>query len=80
MRGVKQNEMFEISDFRREILHHRPGCPFVHQFKPVSVHQFKPFPIKCIKVGFFPSGLLSQWAFVLAGFCPVGFCPSGLLS
>ena len=26
------------------------------------------------------SGLLSQWAFVLVGFCPVGFCPSGLLS
>ena len=31
-------------------------------------------------VGFCPSGLLSQWAFVLVGFCPVGFCPSGLLS
>ena len=42
------------------------------------VHQFK--PIKCIQVGFCPSGLLSQWAFVLVGFCPVGFCPSGLLS
>ena len=31
-------------------------------------------------MGFCPSGLLSQWAFVLVGFCPVGFCPSGLLS
>ena len=27
-----------------------------------------------------PSGLLSQWGFVLVGFCSVGFCPSGLLS
>ena len=31
-------------------------------------------------MGFCPSGLLSQWAFVLVGFCPVGFCPSGLIS
>ena len=34
----------------------------------------------CIKVGFCPSGVLSQWGFVLVGFCPVGFCPSGVLS
>ena len=32
------------------------------------------------KVGFCPSGILSQWGFVLVGFCPVGFCPSGVLS
>ena len=44
------------------------------------VNQFKPIPDKNISVGFCPSGLLSQWAFVLLGFCPVGFCPSGLLS
>ena len=68
LRGVKQKEMFEISDLRkREILHLRYVCLFVHQFKPISV--------KCIQVGFCPSGLLSQWAFVLDG-----FCPSGLLS
>ena len=73
MRGAKPKGMFEISDLRRrEILHLRSVCPFVHQFKPI--------PVKCIYVGFCPSGLLSQWAFVLVGFCPVGFCPSGLLS
>ena len=42
--------------------------------------QFKPIPVKCISVGFCPSGLLSQWALVLVGFCPVGFCPSRFLS
>ena len=65
-------EIFEISDFRRrEILHLRPVCLFLHQFKTI--------PVKRIYVGFCPSGLLSQGAFVLVGFCPVGFCPSGLL-
>ena len=44
------------------------------------VHQFKPIPVKCTKVGFCPSGLLSQWAFVQWAFVLVGFCPSGLLS
>ena len=34
------------------------------------VHQFKPIPVKCIQVGFCPSGF----------FVPVDFCPSGLLS
>ena len=52
MRGAIQKEMFEISDLRRrDILHLRSVCPFVHQFKPN--------PVKCIKVGFCPSGLLS---------------------
>ena len=72
MRDAKQKDMFEISDLRREIFHLRSVCPFAHQFKPI--------PDKCIEVGFCPSGLLSQWAFVLVGFCSVGFCPSGLLS
>ena len=31
-------------------------------------------------MGFCPSGLLSQWAFVQWAFVLVGFCPSGLLS
>ena len=32
MRGAKQKEMFEISDLRRrETLHFRSVCPFVHQ-------------------------------------------------
>ena len=34
----------------------------------------------CIKVGFCSSWVLSQWGFVLVGFCTVGFCPSGVLS
>ena len=72
MRGAKQKEMFEISGLRREILHLRSVCAFVDQFKPI--------PVKCILVGFCPSGLLSQRDFVLVGFCPLGFCPSGLLS
>ena len=38
-------------------------------------HQFKPIPFKCIQVGFCPSGLLSQWAFVLVGFCPTLLYP-----
>ena len=33
-----------------------------------------------VLVGFCPSGLLSQWAFVQWAFVLVGFCPSGLLS
>ena len=30
-----------------------------------------------VPVGFCPSRLLSQWAFVPVGFCPVGYCPVG---
>ena len=54
------------------MLYLRFVCPFINQFKPI--------PVKYILVGFCPSGLLSKWAFVQVGFCPVCFCPSGLLS
>ena len=33
-----------------------------------------------VLVGFSPSELMSQWAFVQWAFVLVGFCPSGLLS
>ena len=60
-------EMFGISDLRREILHLRSGCLFVHQLKPILLNAYK-------------YGLLSWWAFVPVSFCPSGLLSSGLLS
>ena len=33
-----------------------------------------------VRVGFCPSGVLSEWGLVRVGLCPVGLCLSGVLS
>ena len=59
MRGAKQKEMFEISDLRREDLHLRSVCPYVHQFKPFPVSGLLSL-LAFVPVGFCPSGLVSS--------------------
>ena len=52
----------------------------VHLYISSNLSLLNAYKWAFVLVGFCPSGLLSQWAFVQWAFVLVGFCPSGLLS